>query len=443
METSEIVKECSKRLLLSRMRVIMKNPFFGLLLMHVTFGIDDTNETAYTDGERICFCAEFMKNLSDSELDFVLMHEVMHIALRHCERGKELDNRMYNIACDIVVNSNILQATGGDVKNITLKEYGEAMHLTPTGTEGYDFTAEEVYAMLNKKNGRAGNSEQEQDGGSGENGSSGVGGDDNYKKGNKSSSKKKGGEKKENNDSFDNHEKWKRASGDDATFDDDVWIKRIRDAAAAAKNSAREKDCGNVPKCVQRLLNEANAPQIDWRTLLNNFLSEEVNDYSFSPPDRRYDGDFFLPDFNGTDIAVKDILFMIDTSQSMADDEILEMYSEVKGAIDQYGGRLSGYLGFFDCEVVEPKPFVSESEFSLIKAYGGGGTSFNNVFNYVKENMLYNMPAALIMLTDGYAPFPPKNKLPDVPLLWVIDNEDVKPPYGKTIRVKRNPKHGF
>lgn len=57
--------------------------------------------------------------------------------------------------------------------------------------------------------------------------------------------------------------------------------------------------------------------------------------------------------------------------------------------------------------------------------------------------MLYDMPAALIMLTDGYAPFPPKNKLPDVPLLWAIDNEDVKPPYGKTIRVKRNPKHGF
>ena len=57
--------------------------------------------------------------------------------------------------------------------------------------------------------------------------------------------------------------------------------------------------------------------------------------------------------------------------------------------------------------------------------------------------MADNMPAALIMLTDGYAPFPPKNKLPDVPLLWVIDNEDVKPPYGKTIRVKRNPKHGF
>ena len=33
---------------------------------------------------------------------------------------------------------------------------------------------------------------------------------------------------------------------------------------------------------------------------MNDFIQEEVVDYSFTPPDRRFDDSpFFLPDFNG------------------------------------------------------------------------------------------------------------------------------------------------
>ena len=67
------------------------------------------------------------------------------------------------------------------------------------------------------------------------------------------------------------------------------------------------------------------------------------------PPDRRFrESPFFLPDFNDTEIVVKDILFMVDTSGSMSDKQITEAYSEIKGAIDQFGGKLMGWLGFFD-----------------------------------------------------------------------------------------------
>lgn len=66
---------------------------------------------------------------------------------------------------------------------------------------------------------------------------------------------------------------------------------------------------------------------------MNDFIQEEVVDYSFAPPDRRFDDSpFFLPDFNGKEDRVEDILFMIDTSGSMSDDMIAAAYSEVKGA---------------------------------------------------------------------------------------------------------------
>ena len=54
---------------------------------------------------------------------------------------------------------------------------------------------------------------------------------------------------------------------------------------------------------------------------------------------------------------------MIDTSGSMSDDMITAAYSEVKGAIDQFGGKLEGWLGFFDAAIIEPKRFTSLDEF--------------------------------------------------------------------------------
>ena len=183
------------------------------------------------------------------------------------------------------------------------------------------------------------------------------------------------------------------------------------------------------------MLGELEKPQTDWRTVLNEFVQEEVVDYSFSPPDRRFEGDFFLPDFNEKDEGVEDVLFMIDTSGSMSDKMITAAYSEIKGAIDQFDGKLKGWLGFFDAAVVEAKPFENEGEFSIIRPVGGGGTSFDVIFDYVGKEM-EKLPASIIILTDGYAPFPPEEKAMGIPVLWLINNEEIVPPWGKVTRIE-------
>ena len=143
------IKEFMKRLLQSRMRLLCTNGFYGLLLMHVTFSLDETLDTAATDGERIYFGPEFLDLISDAELDFVIMHEIMHVVLQHLARKGERDMERFNIAADIVVNSEIMNSFGGDERKISVN--GEpAMHLTPDGQEGYLFTAEQVYEMLGK-----------------------------------------------------------------------------------------------------------------------------------------------------------------------------------------------------------------------------------------------------------------------------------------------------
>ena len=126
---------------------------------------------------------------------------------------------------------------------------------------------------------------------------------------------------------------------------------------------------------------------------------------------------------------------MIDTSGSMSDSMITAAYSEIKGAIDQFDGKLKGLIGFFDATIVEPKPFENERELKTIYPKGGGGTDFQIIFEYVNKNM-ENKPASIIILTDGYAPFPKKTLTMGIPVLWLLNNDSVTPPYGKIARIR-------
>lgn len=429
--SDEKKREYMKRLLLSRMRILCNNGFYGLLLMHMIYSIDENCETAATDGKRIYFGPEFLEQLNDTELDFVMMHEILHVVLQHCLRQGDRDNEQFNIACDIVVNSNILLSENMNIKAITLRHFGESMHLAPGGKEGYEYTAEQVYNMLppqpkgamQKKSstGTMGNSYNDKQGG-------------NPKGSARGRAKQKQGEESQSAAVWDDHTRWGMEEEDEALRD--VWVKRFEDACEAISIRDPSNQRGLLPMFAQRIIGELKKPQTDWRTILNDFIQEEIVDYSFTPPDRRFDDSpFYLPDFNDKDDLVKDILFMLDTSASMSDEMITAAYSEIKGAIDQFDGRLQGWLGFFDAAIIEPKPFSNEKEFRIIKPAGGGGTDFQIIFEYVSKHMQDNPPASIIILTDGYAPFPKESLSMGIQVLWLLNNDDVEPPWGKTVRI--------
>lgn len=435
------IREYMKRLLVARMRILCNHGFYGLLLMHMIYSIDEGAPTAYTDGERIAFGPEFLDNLSDRELDFVMMHEILHVVLRHCLRGDVNDPERYNIASDIVVNSNIMLENGGRPSSITLAKYGESMHIAPDGKEGHLYTAEEVYEMLpptKKKNGKPvplpGSSTGSGSGTDDESDScSGSGWEIGRAK--KKQAKPQNGQPAPG--MWDDHSQWGKFEEDSVLRD--VWVKQFAETCEAISVRDPSNSRGTLPMFAQRLLEKLMKPQTDWRSILNEFIQEEINDYSFSPPDRRFqDNPFFLPDFNekGETDEVEDILFMIDTSGSVSDKMMTAAYSEIKGAIDQFDGKLRGWLGFFDAAIIEPKPFSSLEEFIAIKPAGGGGTDFQIIFEYVDQHMQENPPASIIILTDGYAPFPKEELANGIPVLWLINNDKVDPPWGKVARIK-------
>lgn len=382
------MKEYQRRLLLARIRILTNYGFYGIMLENMSFGLDSSCDTAYTDGSKICFSPKFMESLSDSELDFVLMHEVMHVALKHCKRGLKYNQELFNIACDIVVNSNILNSKGMNLDAI--KVNGNVSMHQIEGKEGYLFTAEEVYEKLLKHATII------------------------------------------PSPGFDDHSKWEM----DKEAEDDVNQKiiAIKDMEDRAHQNGKP-GVGSIPVGVERLVKELKESRVNWRELLNEFIEFEINDYTFTPPDRRYDAEFFMPSFSEMDESVEDVLFMVDTSGSMTIEDITLVYSEINGAIQAFYGRLKGLIGFFDAKVYTPIPFDSSIDLSKLVPKGGGGTSFHNVFRYVMQ--MENKPKYLIILTDGYAPFPKEEEKGNIPLLWLLTNDEVKPPYGKVAIMKK------
>lgn len=87
---------------------------FGTLLgtmpMKVLRGRDDEMmramgiDTAFTDGTQICFLESFLEKLDKSSTAFVMLHEAAHVALHHLSRRGKRDPRVFNWACDTVIN---------------------------------------------------------------------------------------------------------------------------------------------------------------------------------------------------------------------------------------------------------------------------------------------------------------------------------------------------
>ena len=440
--SKEKVSYYSKRILMSRMRLLIKNGFYGILLMHTEFKLTDEVEIAgfqrEDKGFSIVINPKTLDDTNDDELDFILMHEILHIALRHGDRGIGMDPLKYDKACDIVVNSNILKSCGDDQKSISLHlNNGVQEHLAPNGEEGYKYTVEQLYDLLempvSTKPIKSPGSQNSSKGQGSQNSSKGQG-SQNSSKGHGSQNSGKGGRK-----GFDDHDMGVKTpvdNSDEIEEGDQVWDKYVADACEAISVRERNKSRGTIPLAAYRKWEEMRKPQTDWRSILNNFIQEEINDYSFTPPDRRFDDSpFFLPDFNEKDEIVKDILFMIDTSGSMSNTMITAAYSEIKGAIDQFNGKLKGWLGFFDAVVIDPTPFDNVEEFEIIRPKGGGGTDFEIIFEYVRDHMQKKLPASIIILTDGYAPFPDEKMRMDIPVLWLLNNNEVNPPWGKVTRI--------
>ncbi len=371
-----------QRIQKSRLELLLKFPFIGQLALHLKIVERPDIKTAATDGRHYFYNADFIKKLKDKELNFVTAHEVLHVVLLHLWRRQGLNYKLYNIAADYVINAMI-------------KEFdpaGEVFQLTKDCLYDKAYAGmytEEVYDLLLKKG------QHQLD--------------------------------KLLNALIDNHDTWyesaehpsaNTSSGKSSGSLRDMWKSRM----VQAWNNHRNHSTSGKSSLMKRMFKDLLEPQKNWRQLLKEFLQFEVNDYSLLPPNRRmhhmaYFGiDVIFSDWNAREQERLKIVFAVDTSGSVDDQQFNMTLTEVLGCIRQFNGNVEGKLIFCDDEIAPDGVYdLLEAEEALPS--GGGGTDFRPVFRWIEQH-LDNDCNALVYLTDGEGSFPQQE--PPYPVLWIL-----------------------
>ena len=428
----------------SRGRLFKTNPFFAMLLMHLSFVADTELKTISTNGRCIYFNPNFIDKLYSYEVDYILCHQIMHIVQGDIWRQRDLANVDYHHACDIVLNAKLrtfgfnrdryphigtilFQPLLGDISNVQFTQmncYTRRLY----SISSFDERTQRKFVLdedtwWDWKNDI------------GLNGTIIIEGED---------SKTFGRYRIINIEDEPEAEpiEWPNGTPDELGSElKAYWDSMIAVAEKFAQSMENGEDidvAGLTSEHVKRKISQLRKAQADWRKILNEFVQEEITDYSFAPPDRRFqESSFFLPDFNETESVIKDILFMVDTSGSVDDDTLTMVYSEICGAIEQFNGKFRGVLGFFDTEVYPLIPFDNIADVVKAVPIGGGGTDFRPIFDMVNRDYNPEELSCVIVFTDGMGYYPEVDETNNNPVLWVIDNTDVDPPFGKIARIKK------
>ena len=396
-----------------------------------------------TNGSCIYFDPDWLQKLGETTLDFILSHQLMHAALGHIERPQYFKGELFHLACDIVANSH-LELLGW--KYESLPRLGKIFHETffPK-KEGRSLSPQEAIACIpfdpaemkpavrrsyildserwwDRKEDRGehgvivlspADEDPEDLVGDGNN----TGGDYAYRERKLKICKKPLLRRYDQRDG--------RTLGGTEQSMASI-LRTLRESRES------NSDMGTEDAFRERVWQKAVRPGLDWRKLLDDFIQTDVCDYSFTPPDRRFqEGELFLPDYNVLTERPKEVLFMVDTSGSVDDEMLAVVYSEIANALSQFGGGLVGTLAFFDTRVYAPRRFTEVGELRKIIPHGGGGTNFHCVFDFIRENRMDDPPATVVIFTDGRGEYPQEPAMDNVPVLWLLSNKSASPPWGK------------
>jgi predicted metal-dependent peptidase len=201
-----------------------------------------------------------------------------------------------------------------------------------------------------------------------------------------------------------------------------------------AEEIRQRKSWGDIPAGWKRWAEEVLNPKVNWRELLKRKVRGALTigtgqriDYSFARPHRRAEVyDPVLPPSLQGDFLPR-IACVVDTSGSMSKRKLAQALAEVRKVLETL--RLP--ITVIPCDAVpyEPIRVFTSSQAQRLRLRGGGGT--NMVAGIEAALKLRPIPDVVIVLTDGYTPFPPKRY--KVPVLFGIfdptgDGKVPKPP---------------
>lgn len=453
--TGARIKRLRRNLQEARLRLILADCPGADLLYSMTFAATKQVFHMSANGRCIWFDPDWLERLTEAERAFMLAHQLAHIRLEHLDRPALFRGERFHLACDVVVNSHLL-AEGWQLEAFT--HLGNLHHETfYPRVEGRLLTAEKAFRNIpfdpaalpeNKRRGYRLDSDcfwERRDGPcAGETVVLSPADPDpadlclapeeaEEKKKFKYESRRKTPENFRMSDEETElieipKEPHKIGLPQPNEQNDEALegLQLLRELTE--KDRRRGRDPGEQARGWEKMP----VPARNWRRLLDSFLQEETYDYSFQPPDRRFqETGLFLPDFSPDEQAARPVLFMMDTSGSVHSTELNRVYGEICGALEQFAGQLNGWVGFFDTRSYGPFPFADEAALAALCPQGGGGTDLAAAFEPLARFSQNERPASVVVFTDGRGDFPPESAAQGIPVLWLFTEQEAQAPWGK------------
>lgn len=368
----------------------------GVLLYVPALAVADSTEVAWTDGTRMYFADRYFEYKPEQQVA-IAIHEALHVALRHVQRGDALalregpafDQTRWNIACDAVINQSIrscywcaLPGTAWFPEDCVSKE-----RLAERSAQLW--TAEEIYAELAHAQLSCAASSAS-------------------------------GSKPQPSDLADSQQRSGRStSANAASMEQGLWRERlVRAQAGSAPGSVLRRIAADVPR-----------PEVRWDSVLRNFLIARLmplTESSWNRPGRRtlalgQQAVWIEP---GVDRqrGLRRAGVVIDTSGSIDDALLSRFLAEINSLMVKTGCEVL----LVDCDAAVQQISVHRKPIRGYAAKGGGGTDFRPAIDALKR-----MPLDVaVYFTDLEGTFPEKK--PPFPLLWLATH-DLAVPFGRKV----------
>jgi len=389
----------------ARTKLILDKPFLGALVLRLPMEEGDSRwcPTTGTDARKFYFNPDYIKALSNEDVQFVLAHEALHCALSHFARRGHREKKRWDMACDLAVNDLL-------VKDGFKPPPGA---LVDIGFDG--LTAEEIYPSLQQEIEAPMDSHLYDDQDDTDQNQREVQGKQQEQT--KDSPPREGG-------TGGGEQKEKAGPGgppsalspDERESLSTQWQQRMAGAAQIAMQA------GKMGGAMARLIDHLLQPQLPWRNLLAHHVSNIArDDYSYSRPSTRRGDPAVYPSLRSAQINVT---VALDTSGSIRDADIQEFLTEIDAIKSQMRARI--VLHACDITLAEDGPWVFEpwDEVNMPCEFtAGGGTSFSPVFHWSDQQD--QSPDLLIYFTDAEGEFPEKQ--PMYPVLWLVKGKTPVP----------------
>lgn len=355
-----------------KIKLIRKLPFYGDVVLRLGFYEKKEIPTACTDGKNIYYNPLFFEKLTEGQCNYVLIHEIFHVILMHPYRGNGRNPRLWNTACDMVVNymCDKMESYFKLLVKIPYERPNEGVFSCIMDTE----IVENIYSRLLKE----------------------------YEKNNGASKLIINSYRSviEGRYKYNIDVEIDIDASDDLIFtlneDDEVFMKEIiKEAALKAQGGDGSYF---VPEQVYEL---TESKTIKWQKLLKDMLQTDVSDdVSYTTPERKYiHMDLILPGHGPTDDKLEEIWAFVDSSGSISKDELSKFLTQLYRIVKEFGCITN--ICYWDTEVTDTYLKIkTEKDILKCTPKHSGGTDINCVYEWIRDNKV--KPDVMLILTDGY-----------------------------------------